>query len=611
MNKNRCFRKKNRTLEIIAIAGILLATACGRSSPGNFLRPGDRIQDYEWSADRALRLGIRERSIQRSFGVPYHWQPRRQLEGELEFSLLMVSSAPSNQLRFRVLIDDEAIFSHRFRADQFKPRPKLKAYFSYNVFSIPVSLKRNADLRFEVKTISPSADQPAPAGTYRLGDLRLKFEESDSFENLLIISIDTLRADAVGVYRRLLGLDGAERSYSPVLDAVAEEGVVFLNAFTTISSTWPALTSMMLSKMPFQHDVRANGQPLADNRGSLGRLMFGHGFYCVAARSNAFHLDLGGFDRVHDFFNRDRRLVQWALPLIENNHAQRFFFWFHFLGVHAAYLPGADIMAEIEDPPYEGNIKPVGPVLKKITSGEIEPTEADLRHVRLSYVGELLRLDRWLKGIFDTLKEKGLWDRTLLVITSDHGEDLYDHKRHFFHHPSIYSSSLHIPLIIKFPASRHRGVFRQNVSIMDIMPTLLDYFGIQPETELEGDSLMPLIRGEREEDMERAVFSESSDSEILAITRGSWRFIYNRNDHLPKTQYGNPYPIGHEELYHLDRDRNETHDLSTEEGGRLERLKGLLLKFLSERRFFQTRSRATPESMSEELRERLKTLGYL
>ncbi|MCK4888600.1 MAG: sulfatase, partial [Candidatus Aminicenantes bacterium] len=412
--------------------------------------------------------------------------------------------------------------------------------------------------------------------------------------------------------RKLKELYPDKISFSPNLDRIADENLVFTNAYTPIASTWPALSSIARSRMPFEHGVQNNGDQLENEELSLGHHLFNK-WYSVSYRANAFQLDIGGFDVVKSFFRKDRKLKNSAKNFLVENYKKKFFLWLHFLGVHSGYRPSKEILARIEPEEYTGNVlKAVGPVLKKITAGEKKVTEYDIEHIRNCYAGELLQLDEWLQEIFDVMKEKKIWDNTLIIISSDHGEDLYQHNNHFFHHPSIYNTSLHVPLIIKFPDSEYKGIIDQNVSIMDFMPTLLDYFEIETEYRMNGESLMPLIRGEVK-GKNRYLFAESENNRILSIIGDNWKFIYNPDKVLAKTQYGNPYPIGVEEFYDLKNDRLETDDLTNGELPNIyKKFKFNLLNYIKSFQLDKKRKdRKKISELSEAVKNELKSLGYL
>jgi len=597
---------------VIIIFFVLLFTNCKNIESTNFIRPSDNPDFYNGDYIRSVKGLIKERYIERKLNESFTWKLKNYFSGKLNFSLYIESDSPPKNLYFSVTTNGHVLSEFTIVAGIFRYVRRINRYYGYKKFAIPIKIKKGTEIIFRIENKSTKLPglKSDKGILYRLGDLHLKSDMHSGFEKILVISIDTLRADYVGVYQKLLGIREHQKSWSPNIDSVAAESVVFANAFTTNSATWPALSSLFLSSYPFQHGVLRNGHQLYDQKNTFSRLLFKEKFYNVSFRANAYSLDIGGFDKVRDFFQKDKRLISKALPLIEKYHNQKFFFWFHFMGVHAGYLPAKSILKKIEDPPYKGDIKPIGPVLRKITAGQKKVNVADINHIRNCYAAELMQLDRWLADIFELLKKKGIWDDTLIVITSDHGEDLYDHNNHFFHHPSIYNSSLHIPLIIKFPGSKFKKTINENVSILDIMPTVLDYFDIGIEFPIEGVSLLPLITGKDNFNPDRCIYAEVADSNILSVFQQNWKLIFNRNNYLPKTQYKNPYPIEKMELYNFRKDRNEKLNLSKNDQ-KATKLKSLLYNFLHSRLFFQRKKRVKNNKLNEKVRERLKTLGYL
>ncbi len=599
-----------KTYKILAVVFFLsmMFGGCSGGSEKSFFRPFNKYKQFSIKRFKGEKLVNINVPVKNGF----EWAPGSKISGYLTFDFMFTTRKDENwdkrKINLTIKVQQHPILTLNLNNDNFHKKDS-KLQFRKSIKTV-VSLGEDDKLDFSI------VDSAGMSGdNFDLINLLIVPDKGPNHEknkNILLITIDTLRADYLGYYRKLKKLYPDKISFSPNLDRIAEENMIFTNAYTPIASTWPSLSSIALSRMPFEHGVQSNGDQTEDNEFSLGSNLFNE-WYSVSYRANAFQLDIGGFDVVKSFFKKDRKLKNSAKNFLVKNYKKKFFLWLHFLGVHSGYRPSKEILTRIEPEVYTGSVhKAVGPVLKKVTSGEKKVTEYDIEHIRNCYAGELLQVDMWIQEIFNVMKQKGIWDNTLIIISADHGEDLYQHNNHFFHHPSIYNTSLHVPLIIKFPDSKYKGIIDQNVSTMDFMPTILDYFGIETEYRMTGESLMPLIRREVKE-RNRYLYAESENNKILSIIGEKWKFIYNPDKIIAKTQYGNPYPIGVEEFYDLKNDRLEANDLKK---GKLPNIyKKLKFNLLNYIKLFQLdkkrKDKKKISELPEDVKKELRSLGYL
>ncbi len=590
----------------------LIMPGCGRKGDkSTFLSPfssDNREKRVVETFDNKL---FRQLIVKKKIPGKYIWKPGRKTEGRMIFTLISGVENPgkfkksetwffvkkNNSVIYKLLLSDEFYIKRR--------RGQL-SLFTRKV-ELPVKVKSSDQLIFQIEGSGNYGNK----NFFSLGDIRILSDTAEDFKNLLIISIDTLRADYLGYYVRKSKKKFPSDNLSPNIDKLAEESAIFFNAYTTISSTWPALSSLMTSLMPFDHGVNENGQQLKD-KNTLSRILFSKGYYNASFRANSFPLKVGGFYEVKNFFRNDRKLIDWSKNFFRINSGQKFFFWMHLMGVHAGYRPSPKILKKIEPEKYRGKITGNAMKLSRITKGTLKASEFDINHVRNLYSGELLQLDGWLKEIFDLLKKRKIYDKTMIILLADHGEDLFEHNRHFFHHPSIYNSALHIPLLIKFPGSVFRRSIDETVSIMDIMPTILDYFNVESGTVFEGKSLMPLISGKKEHLSRNFVVSESSSSRIFTAIGREWKYIFNPLKILPKTQFGNPYPVKVEEFYNIIKNPSESKHLSGKtKVSVLRAFKSFLFNYIKSNKIFEKRKNIKKGKLSPEAFKELKTLGYI
>jgi arylsulfatase A-like enzyme len=478
-------------------------------------------------------------------------------------------------------------------------------------FNVPVSVAAGSRIEFR---LSPPASGDPSAMDVGITVPSIKTEGlGPRPSNLLIISIDALRQDVLGVYQELAG-NPPEVSASPELDKFSEDAVVFLNARTTESSTWPALSSLHLSAYPAVHGVTENRVLLEAPGASLAALMRDRGYATLAMGSNM-GLNIPGFERKRRYYREDDRLLAASRELLAAQGGEPFFHWYHLIGCHDQYRPPEWAMKILtrDDPGYVHKSYDTNRMMR----GQAPSGPAEVAAVRLLYKGTLLYTDSLLKESFDDLKRLGLWDNTLIILTADHGEEMYDHHRLFHHSPSLYEGALRVPLLIKFPRQRGRKVVTENVSLIDLLPTVHHYFAGRPRPgAYAGLSLVDLLAGEGAAFRERVLFAEAARSRVVAAVVGNYKLIYNPAGITPTTTLGHPFPMGPVEFYDLIKDPGETVNLGRVENPALRRLLAEASRYLQEalapRR--ERADRGDIELSEEERREAdevLRSLGYI
>lgn len=392
--------------------------------------------------------------------------------------------------------------------------------------------------------------------------------------NVLLITIDTVRADRLGCY----GYAGAG---TPNLDRLAAEGVRFANTYAQVPLTLPSHCSIMTGMDPADHRVHNNGTySLGPEIPTLAGLLKARG-YRTAAFIASFTLDsrfglARGFDVYDDnvqgeealkSFRSERRagaVLAALAPWLESIRGERFLCWAHFYDPHLPYAPPPPFDAEYRDRKYDGEIAYVDLI-----------------------IGKLL----------DLLKEKGLENTTLIVVAGDHGEALGE-KKEIDHGLFLYDGTLRVPMIVRLgkdlPAGR---VVSSRVRLIDIMPTVLDSLGIPVPSGVRGTSLLPYARGKRTADLPvhietfypRETFGWSA---LTGLIDGAWKYIRA------------PTP----ELYDLPLDPHEEKNLASAEPAVLREEARKLDEFIA-----RSGARKGPagRAVSAAEAERLRSLGYL
>jgi arylsulfatase A-like enzyme len=452
--------------------------------------------------------------------------------------------------------------------------------------------------------------------------------------NVVIVSIDTLRADRLGAWGY------GERANSPSIDALVAEGVRFADANAPRALTWPSLATMLTGLYPSSHGVIDNGRGLADAQPALPLLLRAAGYRTAAFLSNMCRANHQGWDHFACAGGVDRRLNREALAWLASRREERersaegsasasatggappFLLWVHYFGPHPPYYNGGDRALGL-DPGYQGVLVPRKGVLDRVMTEPIDLGDADRRHLDALYDAAVIGTDALVRELLEGLTELGENDRTLVVFVADHGEDLYQHHGYLYHACSVYQSSLHVPLAVVAPGLLPAGATVTGpVELSDVLPTLLELLGLEAPPCVHGRSLLPALeRAAEGQTFELGTqgtsaglaLSEYGDSRISTFTEGTWKLVSNpENESVPCMQ-GAPagfYPIAETELYDLAVDPREQRDLSAAHPDVVARLRDLE----DVRRASLCRVPARPlgqEALPDDVRRQLEELGYV
>jgi len=459
--------------------------------------------------------------------------------------------------------------------------------------------------------------------------------------NVVLISVDTLRQDHLGVY-------GNEEIKTPHIDSLAARSVVFDNAFTPIPLTNPSHSTMLTGLYPGNHGVVTNRPTsFSDNVRPLP-VILNEQEYSTAAFVGGLALDhstsrVGTFFEVYDdylgqyptmqnlylhnhvprFLNRllkivghdyslsryDKRakhVIAAASQWLEANTNRPFFLFIHLYDPHGPYEPIAPFDT-MYDPGYRGNVD--GNFYRK-SSREMDEIIADseeVDHLKALYKGEVSYTDEQIGKFLEVLENLELWDNTLVVFTADHGESLTEHGYYFNHSGKLYNPSLSIPLMIHFPNDLGRSLrFQYTAELTDLFPTILDFLNIDAPI-VDGRSLMPLVRGEEPEDPEwvtvSALFNKlEGHTSLLALQTKGHKYIQQ----FPWWHRGGLSPAS-EELYNLETDPGEIHNIFADSPDIFGEFRFLAQTYID--KWFGDEALES-ESIDEETLKKLRSLGY-
>jgi arylsulfatase A-like enzyme len=370
--------------------------------------------------------------------------------------------------------------------------------------------------------------------------------------SLLLVTVDTLRADHLHAY-------GYSRPTSPHMDALARRGLLFEDAETVQSATWPALTTLHTSLYPSAHGVVENGHDLREGVPTLAELLFAKGYETAAFLTNMKRARHRGFAlvspaRAGGQSADDREAVEDAIAELGRDRSRAFFIWVHLISPHASYDPPRPWDTAFPGPGASALSGDLGELVRLRERGATL-SEADVARVVSLYDGEVAYTDDLVGRLLEAVRTLGLESSTLVVLTADHGEDLYEHNRYFFHSPSMYASSLHVPLILALPGVLPEGRSTdQPASLVDLAPTLLGLLGMEAPRSFQGENLLPGGALPREP-VRRLLFSETN-GRIYGVRTAGFRLVLNPGGVAPGAP-GGAYPIAPVELFSRADDPRE------------------------------------------------------
>ncbi|MFT5441460.1 MAG: arylsulfatase A-like enzyme [Myxococcota bacterium] len=408
---------------------------------------------------------------------------------------------------------------------------------------------------------------------------------SNDVRNLILISLDTLRPDHLGLY-------GYSRATSPNLDRFAEGAVVFEGATAQASSTRPSHQSLFLSKPP--STAALGGLALAE-------VLAEQGFRTAAYTGGGNISSQLGFARGFEVYEENSTGLASELTKasawLRAHRDERFFLFLHTYDIHLPYDPPEPHYSMFAQP-YDGPVRGDNsrPILRREAELNKEVSELDANdreHVIALYDGGIHYTDAQLAHLLALVEELKLEDDTAIVFFSDHGEEFWEHGS-VIHSRTLFQELIHVPLLIRAPGLAPARI-STIVPMMDLSPTLLELLGIAPPAQFEGRTLTPLIAGQEAQSQHRTVASEQRA--LKSILEFPWKLVRDEDG-------------GEALLFNLVSDPGEENNLAATQPEVLARLN----KQLSDR-FEGHLGTAVPEVQpgieDPELLERLRALGYI
>jgi arylsulfatase A-like enzyme len=388
--------------------------------------------------------------------------------------------------------------------------------------------------------------------------------------NVIFVSFDALQAAHVHSL-------GYPKDVTPTIDAMAKNGFSFTNNISSASWTVPASMTWFTGVYPSEHrltnkfsvfnppnNVLSNLKKLSPEIVTLAEILQQNGYATGGFTGNAGVNGFFGYDQGFDTYFYEKGKfgsmavsAPKALEWLQQNKGKKFFMFLHGYDIHGQGIPEGGFDYRFVDKDYDR--KYTGSPAEQealreegLEKGAVSLRDEDVKFWRAIYDEKIQRTDARFKKFLEEYEKLGLMDKTIFVLTSDHGTEFYEHKR-FDHGFSLYDELIHVPLVIKLPKQKGGKVIRDQVSSVDVMPTILDLLDVRvPENarkQLRGTSLTPALNGRK---VEKDVFFET-DYRLYTFKRGiqtadGWKLIYTMENKG-------------RELYNTKNDPGETKNL--------------------------------------------------
>ena len=444
--------------------------------------------------------------------------------------------------------------------------------------------------------------------------------------NLIVVSIDTLRADHLGSY-------GYREDTSPYLDGFAREAVRFARAYAQVAVTLPSHATLFTSLYPGTHKAEVyRSLPLSQDYTTLAEVLRDAGYRTAAVVDDAqldriWQLDQGFETYQVAPVEGFRTILPAALKDLERLRDEKFFLFIHTYDVHTPYRPAPQGMPRFFAN-YQGRLRlPITDSLAKALAGQYVRADLnDIRYVEAAYDAGIRRTDVQVGRLLGRIRELGLDENTIVLVTSDHGEGFNEQGRVAAHGYGLSDELLRVPLLVRLPDGALAGAaFDYNVGLVDLMPSLLYALMIPYQGPLQGRNLLPFLEG-RKPPADLPILAENQRFDDLyhdqrTYQLGRYKFVqeYRTWRQRLSAWVGRSrvfYTLGGRGLYDTYHDYDESRNLLTI--GYRARQALPVAQWLEERMYQLVRQGrrlrlppAQPVELTPEERERLRAMGYI
>ncbi|MCJ7581526.1 MAG: sulfatase [Candidatus Aminicenantes bacterium] len=550
----------------------------------------------------------------------YDFQVSIKEDAVLEFGIGVISDQNTKKMklikegeekgvRFSVLIEFNGIQSILFEETLSIPSMEERQ----------VHMQKTLDLSSYQGTVRLSFETSGEKGAFSFWTNPLIYPNEKSLSQIILISIDTLRADHLGVY-------GYERETSPNIDSLAADSAMFSNVYASSPWTLSSHVSILTALNSVNHQVYQDNEIMDPDLVTAAEMLRVNDYFCSAFTGGGFVSSVFGFAYGFDsYYERtDEVLLNIAAELsfrdvarwIDINKNKNYFLFIHTYQPHDPYSSPAPYktMFLSENSKWSninlnGHLGGKNSIFKKLPEDDrqniIDLYDAEIRYTDEKLIGPLVQ----------KLIDMTLYDKTMIIFTSDHGEEFYEHEG-WGHGHSLYDESLKVPLLIKFPHSKYLGSKVDHiVSLIDIVPTILDEMDIDStQFEFDGRSLIPFLEGKEKKD--RVFLSDVGENILnlhlpqkIASNEGGKKLILNKSIRSQDRGFFRypPPSIKAIELFNLSLDPGEHSNIVDVESSIANRIIDRIEEI------YKSAKRKKPGQavLDEELKKQLRALGYI
>ena len=487
---------------------------------------GTRANGSPWT------IGSRVQALELAIDASQVWTLDLGTEAYFSFVPLSFPMGPC-QPRYRVAIrqGDAETWLHDAQIERSAPRFHATATVVVDLGAYP---DQEVELRIESRWQGSSCPSDATLAWGSPAIYHLQPEDKERYEgppNVLVIGLDTMRADHLGIY-------GRTPSATPALDRFAAESDVWLDAYSVFNVTNPSFASIFTGLYGKNHGVYDLNTPLPAERLTLAEIYQKAGFRTHAVVS-AYHMagKFSGLNQGFDSFNLPprgnraaERSVDLAMSWMQDVEARPFFMFLHLFDVHTPYTPPEPFALGL-GPAEAPGLSPTTDWAEYRSPGPRQFEDAKLGGHADLYLDEVAYLDRQLGRLFDFLERRGQLENTVIALVADHGENLGE-QGVFFRHAGLWDATLRVPLMIRWPGPRHsaRGQQRSGlVQTIDLFPTLLGFSGLEIPPQ-DGKDLVQLTAPGQ--NGRRLVFAEAVDDRAHMVRNRQYLLSRIPGDHF-------------------------------------------------------------------------------
>jgi arylsulfatase A-like enzyme len=507
---------------------------------------------------------------------------------------------------FEVIITDDKSQEHTIYSNYIDPKNNIDERKWFDA-AIDLNNFAGKKVSFTFKTKSgPGGGSWDHAGWHRPLIVPLK-KTQDRKLNVILISIDTLRADHLGCH-------GYLKDTSPNLDKFTHEGIQFMNAYSPSCWTLPSHMSILTSLYPDVHQVMETETSLAPVWPTLAEIMKKAGYHTAGFVFSCVWMNPEfGFDKGFDIYfvsvDNAENMNKNALSWLNDHKEDNFFLFLHYYDVHSDWdkLPydSPSPYNQMFLPDYGGSFTGCRAdvcgsyYLAELNSKKTVLPLEDRDYIRGMYDGGIKYTDHCIGQLLTQLDQMGLRENTLVIITSDHGEAFQEHNR--FLHDQVYNHTMKVPLMMRLPGRiSFEKRIEQPVGIIDILPTILDFAEIKTQGSFQGTPLTQVITGKGSSKDTPVYATGKYGQEMIAGDR--WKLIYS-------------VPSQAKELYDLKNDPGEKNNVADTEKEQADIMLAQLSKWMEQNEKLRIQAGADSAKKKTKLSEKdlkkLKSLGYI